>query len=226
MAAAAVGAELPVVHVVRTMTGAAAGRRPGTHCRRVCVTGVTGKGRMRAVQWEAGIAVVIEGGCLPRIARVAVAALGPEGAFVRIVVCVAAAAVPRGVLEAGIGMAGAAGDGRMQAQQRKVGKVMIEAQRTRPRRLRMTSRTFAGQLARVHVIERVAAVTGVRYRLLRPHLVACRTVEFRMGCYECEPGACMLEGGSAPGGRIVAAAAIGPEATLVHVVCRMAGYAA
>ena len=118
--------------------------------------------RVRTLEREPGLCVVIEHCDRPFVTRMTSTAVAPERAAMRIVVGVTPDTLVRRVFERIGFVATRAGRCRMQAGQRERRQIMVERHGLVPFRLPMTCTAIFSQLPAVAVVQRVASRAGQR----------------------------------------------------------------
>ena len=138
MTAATVGSELAIVNVVGTMTVGAVLAQARLRSERFAMTAFARDVRVRTVEREARLRVVVEQPLLPVDRVMAKEAVLAKPPVVRVVVPVAADAVVRGILEYVRVVTLATFRLCVLAQQRKVREIVIEEHIVLPRQFAVT----------------------------------------------------------------------------------------
>lgn len=132
MAAATVESELAIVNIIRPVAVAAAIAESQLHLERLAVAALARDSRVRAVQGEAGLLVVVEPPLSPVDRVVAAGAVLAEATVVWIFVAVAAGAIVGCVAEHVRVMALRALELGVRTEQRKLRQAMVEENIVRP----------------------------------------------------------------------------------------------
>lgn len=126
MTSPAVGSEFAVVNIIGAMAVRAVLTEPGLRSQRLPVTAFASNIRVRAIEWEFGLRVVIKAPLLPVDRDVALRARFAEASLMRFVFTVAVDTFFRGITEYVRLMAFTAFDFCVLAKERKAGQVVIE----------------------------------------------------------------------------------------------------
>src|SRR6185369_1154934 len=152
VAAFAIAAELAAMHVILAMACGAGSIRDLVRRELHVVAGLAGRTRVRAVQGEIRVPVVVEGPGTPSGGVVATLTRAPQTALVSVVVRVAGVARGRRVLECLRFVAVVAGCFGMRAEQREVREIVIESDALLPRALVVALRALPAFVAAMHVV--------------------------------------------------------------------------
>src|SRR5205823_540118 len=167
MAAVALAAVLPDVHVVLLMAREAI-RLELHFVRWPQVAGLAGKLAVRTAQGKSGLLAVVELPHLPAVRRVASSAVLAQIPLVHVVLAMAVDTLLADVAVLAGQMTLLARNRDVQADQRKAREVVIEAHAGAPARRRVALIAFLAELAGVHVVGPVAA-HAFGGQLLRRH---------------------------------------------------------
>lgn len=126
MASPAVGTEFAIVNITGTMAVRAVLAEPGLRSQRLPVTAFTSNIRVRAIEREFCLCVVIKPPLQPLDRDMTLRARFTEASFMRVLVTVAADAVFRGIAEDVRFMTFATLGFRVIAEKRESGQVVIE----------------------------------------------------------------------------------------------------
>lgn len=222
MATVAAAAKLAGMDVVPSVARTAVGRQLhflGGLLVAVCAR----KPRMRAAEREMRARAMVELPQIPAVRRMTGGAVGPEAALVHVTAAVAAVAVARRALERLGWMALRASDNDMQAEERKIRHIMIEADVRVPLGRRVALVAHSPESAAVHVIGSMAAGTFDRELLIFDNRCVARVaVDTRVRPLESEFETRMIECAHVPGFVAVASRAVGAEAAAMPIVAAVA----
>lgn len=220
MAAFTALTELTSMNIVARMTTHAS-----TAClyfsiyRRVVAVG-TGQLRVRAVQLEIRLRIVVEGPKPPAVWIVTGLTVGPERLFVRIVLGVAVIALGGRILECRRHVTLLARRHGMQPYQREFRQTVIECNLCAPPAFIVALRALLALLPVVHVITRMAGITG-GFELVGIEVALVTTLAADLGVTPAQRifgVPVVVERDGLPTRFLVAAVALATEAALVPVV--------
>lgn len=166
MTSPAVGSEFAVVNIVGAMAVRAVLAEPGLRSQRLPVTAFASNIRVRAVESEVGLCIVIKPPLVPVDRDMALRARCAEASCMRVTVAVAANTFFRGITEYVRLMTFSAFDFRVFAEEWKAGQVVIKKHVVLPGGLVVTINTLCTLRALVGVVLVVAseAVRCQRHR--------------------------------------------------------------
>ena len=219
---AAVVALTPGMSVVVEMAGCTF-RRKFFLLRVRAMALLTGGLRVLAVEWEVRLLGVIEAHLLPAPLRMAARAVAPVAPPMDVVSRVASdATVVELLLLERPRMAGTAIHPGMAVRQRKIRLLAMIEDRRVPLLRRVAARAVATELPAVDIIGRVTGTAVRRSSLVTfPHVTQAARHALVLP-FEREIGLRVVELGSAPPFRLVAAGAVLPETTAVRIVLAVA----
>lgn len=142
MASPAVGPEFAVVNIIGAMAVRAVLAEPGLRSQRLPVTAFASNNRVRAVEREGGLGIVIKPPLLPVDRDMALRTRFAEASCMRVILAVAANTFFRGIMEHVRLMTFAAFDFRVLAEERKAGQVVIKKHVVLPGGLVVTINTL------------------------------------------------------------------------------------